>query len=120
MRTSPATRPDTKCCDDDGLIRVFSLLGKRWSGLVLNALMDGPVRFAELGRSVAGISESMLSQRLGELIDAGLVQREIIEGPPIGAAYRLTESGMALHPALEELARWAAIHLEARAGHSSA
>jgi DNA-binding HxlR family transcriptional regulator len=113
MRTSPATRPDTKCCDDDGLIRVFSLLGKRWSGLVLNALMDGPVRFAELGRSVAGISESMLSQRLGELIDAGLVQREI-------AAYRLTESGMALHPALEELARWAAIHLEARAGHSSA
>jgi DNA-binding HxlR family transcriptional regulator len=101
-----------KVSAEESLIKVFSLLGKRWSGRILAALMEGPVRFAELGRAVSGISESMLSQRLGELIDEGLVRREIIEGPPLGAAYRLTESGMALRPALQELIRWSGTHLE--------
>jgi DNA-binding HxlR family transcriptional regulator len=97
---------------EESLIKVFSLLGKRWSGRILAALMGGPVRFAELSRAVSGISESMLSQRLGELIDEGLVRREIIEGPPLGAAYQLTESGMALRPALQELVRWSGAYLE--------
>jgi DNA-binding HxlR family transcriptional regulator len=101
-----------KVSAEESLIKVFSLLGKRWSGRILAALMEGPVRFAELGRAVSGISESMLSQRLGELIDEGLVRREIIEGPPLGSAYRLTESGMALRPALQELIRWSGTHLE--------
>jgi DNA-binding HxlR family transcriptional regulator len=102
-------------CGDENLIEVFSLLGKRRSGRILGALMKGPMRFAELSRTVSGISESMLSQRLGELIDAGLAGREIIEGPPLGAAYRLTEPGMALRPALQELIRWSGTHLEATA-----
>jgi DNA-binding HxlR family transcriptional regulator len=59
---------------------------------------------------VSGISESVLSQRLCELINAGLASREIIEGPPRRAAYRLTEPGMALRPALQELSRWAGVH----------
>jgi DNA-binding HxlR family transcriptional regulator len=104
---------------EESLITVFSLLGKRWSGRVLAALMEGPMRFAELRRSISGISESMLSQRLSELIGAGLVGREIIEGPPLGASYRLTESGMALRPALQELIRWSGVYLESRADCSS-
>jgi DNA-binding HxlR family transcriptional regulator len=103
---------ESKTSAEESLIKVFSLLGKRWSGRILAALMEGPVRFAELRRAVSGISESMLSQRLGELIDEGLVRREIIEGPPLGSAYRLTESGMALRPALQELIRWSGTHLE--------
>jgi DNA-binding HxlR family transcriptional regulator len=106
-------------CGDENLIEVFSLLGKRWSGRILGVLMEGPMRFAELSRTVSGISESMLSQRLSELIDAGLVGREIIEGPPLGAAYRLTESGMALRPALQELSRWAGVHLVSGTDRSS-
>jgi DNA-binding HxlR family transcriptional regulator len=108
-----------KVSAEESLIKVFSLLGKRWSGRILAALMEGPVRFADLHRAVSGISESMLSQRLGELIDEGLVRREIIEGPPLGAAYRLTESGMALRPALQELIRWSGAHLESGADRSS-
>jgi DNA-binding HxlR family transcriptional regulator len=103
---------ETRRSAEESLIKVFSLLGKRWSGRILAALMEGPVRFADLRRSVSGISESMLSQRLGELIDEGLVRREIIEGPPLGSAYQLTESGMALRPALQELIRWSGTHLE--------
>jgi DNA-binding HxlR family transcriptional regulator len=109
---------EAKMSTETSLIKVFSLLGKRWSGRILAALMEGPVRFADLRRAVSGISESMLSQRLGELIDEGLVQREIIEGPPLGAAYRLTESGMALRPALQELMRWSVAHLESGAARS--
>jgi DNA-binding HxlR family transcriptional regulator len=120
MRKMSAERAPVSPCGDESLIEVFSLLGKRWSGRIVGMLMDGPMRFAELHRAVSGISESMLSQRLGELIDAGLVGREIIEGPPIGAAYRLTEAGMALRPALEELSRWAGVHLVSVADRSSA
>jgi DNA-binding HxlR family transcriptional regulator len=119
VRKTSAERSPVSACGDESLIEVFSLLGKRWSGRVLGVLMDGPMRFAELRRAVSGISESMLSQRLGELIDAGLVAREIIEGPPLGAAYRLTESGMALRPALQELSRWAGVHLVSDADRSS-
>jgi DNA-binding HxlR family transcriptional regulator len=118
VRKMSAERSPVSTCGDESLIEVFSLLGKRWSGRILGMLMDGPMRFAELGRAVSGISESMLSQRLGELIDAGLVGREIIEGPPLGVAYRLTESGMALRPALQELSRWAGVHLVSGADRS--
>lgn len=89
------------------LTQVFSLLGKRWTGLVLFSLMEGPVHFSELRRQVPGISERMLSDRLTELGEAGLVVREVVEGPPLGVRYRLTESGAALEPAMEELASWA-------------
>ncbi|MFF7251291.1 winged helix-turn-helix transcriptional regulator [Embleya sp. NPDC008237] len=86
---------------------VFALLGKRWNGVILASLMKGPGRFAELGRAVSGISERMLSDRLAELGDAGLVNREVDPGPPLRVTYRLTPAGEALRPALEELGSWA-------------
>jgi DNA-binding HxlR family transcriptional regulator len=111
MRQMSTEYSRVNACGDENLIKVFSLLGKRWSGLILGVLMDGPMRFAELGRAAYGISESMLSQRIGELIGAGLVELVIIERPPLGAAYSLTESGMALRPAFHELSQWAGFHL---------
>src|SRR5260370_37340296 len=90
--------PARPTVSEESLIAVFSLLGRRWIGRVLAALMEGPMRFAELRRAVSGISESMLSQRLGELIDAGLGHRETIEGPPLGASYRVTDAGMSSGP----------------------
>jgi DNA-binding HxlR family transcriptional regulator len=90
---------------------VFALLGKRWTGLVLGVLIEGKAHFAELRRAVPGISERMLSDRLSELAEAGLVVREVVEGPPLGVRYHLTPSGEALRPALDELRRWAQTHL---------
>ncbi|SOD63231.1 transcriptional regulator, HxlR family [Streptomyces zhaozhouensis] len=90
---------------------VFGVLGKRWNGLLIAALMAGPGHFAELRRVVPGISERMLSDRLSELAEAGLVAREVHNGPPLRVSYRLTEAGQGLRPALTELTRWAETHL---------
>ncbi|MFD7662488.1 winged helix-turn-helix transcriptional regulator [Streptomyces sp. NPDC059788] len=92
---------------DTGMARVFELFGKRWTGLIVSVLLDGPVHFAELRRAVPGISERMLSDRLTELSAAGLVVREVDGGPPLRVSYRLTEAGRALDSALKELGQWA-------------
>ncbi|MGW8377732.1 helix-turn-helix domain-containing protein [Streptomyces sp. ODS28] len=96
---------------EGGITRVFQLLGKRWTGLILAALMNGPGHFAELRRATPGISERMLSDRLTELTELGLVVRSVEEGPPLRVRYRLTEAGQALKPAMGELARWAGTYL---------
>lgn len=71
---------------ESALQRVFLLLGKRWTGVVIAALMSGPGHFAELKRAVPGISERMLSDRLSELVHAGLVTRHVQEGPRCASA----------------------------------
>ncbi|MER6984215.1 helix-turn-helix domain-containing protein, partial [Streptomyces carpinensis] len=96
---------------DDGITRVFQLLGKRWNGPILSVLLEQPAYFADLRRAIPGISERMLSDRLAELGAAGLVLREVDEGPPLRVSYRLTERGSALEPALKELGDWAKHHL---------
>jgi DNA-binding HxlR family transcriptional regulator len=96
------------------LLPVFALLGKRWTGLIIGTLLQGPARFAQICRLVPGVSERMLSGRLNELVGAGLVERRVLNGPPVGVEYRLTPSGEALRPALNELGRWAAEHLATR------
>ncbi|MFI6444810.1 winged helix-turn-helix transcriptional regulator [Kitasatospora sp. NPDC050543] len=97
------------------LTRVFMLLGKRWTGLVIAVLSHNPAYFSELRRAIPGISERMLSDRLTELAEAGIVLRQVDEGPPLRVSYRLTEAGAALGPALAELSKWAEEHLPAAA-----
>ncbi|WEO93583.1 helix-turn-helix domain-containing protein [Streptomyces sp. FXJ1.172] len=101
---------------DEGISRVFQLLGKRWSGPIVAVLVEQPAHFADLRRAVPGISERMLSDRLAELGGAGLVVREVDEGPPLRVSYRLTEAGAALEPALRELGEWAKVHLPDASG----
>jgi DNA-binding HxlR family transcriptional regulator len=93
------------------LTTVFALLGKRWSGIIVGTLLSGPARFTAISHQVHGVSERMLSERLHELIAAGLIQRTVLAGPPVGVEYRLTPRGEALRPALDELGRWATEHL---------
>jgi DNA-binding HxlR family transcriptional regulator len=88
------------------ITQVFTLLGKRWTGLIIVTLLDGPARFSRLVQLVPGVSERMLSERLSELVAAGLVVREVEDGPPVNVSYRLTRRGEALRPALDELERW--------------
>ncbi|KIF72081.1 transcriptional regulator [Streptomyces sp. AcH 505] len=96
---------------DVGISRVFELFGKRWTGPIVSVLMQRAVHFAELRRAIPGISERMLSDRLTELGAAGLVLREVDEGPPLRVSYRLTEAGSAMEPALKELSTWAQSYL---------
>ena len=105
-------RPDEACVRaDTALVRAFELLGKRWTGVVLGTLSGGPAGFRALARAVDGISDSMLSDRLGELGEAGLVTRTVTEGPPLSVTYALTDAGRALLPALEQITRWSEQHL---------
>jgi DNA-binding HxlR family transcriptional regulator len=111
--TRPVPRLDPEACGraDGALMRAFDLLGKRWTGVVLGTLSGGPTGFRALARAVEGISDSMLSDRLGELTDAGLVTRTVGEGPPLSVTYALTDAGRALLPALAQISRWAEEHL---------
>src|SRR6266498_3552723 len=117
VSTRRKPRLDAEACGraDGSLMRAFDLLGKRWTGVVLGTLSGGPTGFRALARAVEGISDSMLSDRLSALCSAGLVTRNVDEGPPISAAYELTDAGRALLPALEQISRWAEEHLPSAA-----
>ena len=97
---------DAPSCDA-ALSQAFGLLGKRWNGVLLGTLGSGSAGFSELRRALKGISDSVLSERLAELTAAGLVLREVDEGPPVAVRYRLAPAGEALTPALDKLVAWA-------------
>jgi len=85
----------------------IELIGKRWTGAIVSALSGGPLRFAEVARAVPGLSDRLLSQRLRELEEEGLVEREVEAGTPVRVTYSLTEKGVDLGPAIGELKTWA-------------
>src|ERR687892_263010 len=87
----------------EALARAFRLLGKRWNAVVLGHLSARPAGFRELSRAIDGISDSVLSDRLSDLAQGGLIVRTVDEGPPLAVTYRLTERGRALMPALEQI-----------------
>jgi len=112
MDPQVAAAHEPRTCDA-ALARAFRFLGKRWNGVLLGTLVQGPAGFAELKRAVGGISDSVLSDRLSELARAGLIQRTVLPGPPVAVAYQVTESGRALLPALDALTTWAEHNLRA-------
>jgi DNA-binding HxlR family transcriptional regulator len=85
----------------------IELIGKRWTGAILCALTERPMRYGELGKAVPGLSDRLLSQRLRELEDEGLVEREVEAGTPVRVTYSLTPTGEGLGPAIRELKAWA-------------
>jgi DNA-binding HxlR family transcriptional regulator len=95
------------CCGEREL-RVFRLVGKRWTLPILAALMHGQARFSEVARAVPGLSERVMSERLQELCEAGIVERVVTPGPPVATSYRLTPNGECLRPAVESLLEAAA------------
>jgi DNA-binding HxlR family transcriptional regulator len=92
---------------DRALARAFGFLGKRWNGMIIGVLAGGPATFTGLRRAVGGISDSVLSDRLTELAEAGLVLRVVDDGPPVAVTYRLTAAGDSLRPVLRQLTTWA-------------
>ena len=85
----------------------IEMIGKRWTGAIVCALTDGPMRFGALGKAIPGLSDRLLSQRLRELEEQGLVQRQVEAGTPVRVTYSLTAIGAELGPAIGELRSWA-------------
>lgn len=85
----------------------IQLLGKRWTGLILDALMGGPRRFCELTATVEGLSDRVLSDRLRELELEGVIERVVYAQIPVRVEYRLTAKGHDLKPVVDAIHTWA-------------
>ena len=87
--------------------QAVELIGRRWTGAILRALLAGVSRFSDLTATVPGMSDRMLSERLKELEAEGLVVRRVIPETPVRIEYELTEKGRALQDVIEAVAVWA-------------
>ena len=92
--------------------RAVELIGRRWTGAIVRALLAGVVHFSELTRAIPELSDRMLSERLKELEAEGIVARTVIPSTPVRVEYRLTEKGRALAPVLAAISAWAADWVE--------
>lgn len=93
--------------DACGLAHALELIGDRWTPLVLRELAIGPRRFSELRTDLPGISANVLTQRLGELEERGLVRRRKLPPPASVQVYEATQWALDARPILCALGRWA-------------
>lgn len=93
--------------DACGLAHALELIGERWALLVMRELMFGPRRFSELKADLPGISANVLTQRLGQLEERGLVRRTRLPPPASVQVYEATSWGREAAPVLRQLGRWA-------------
>jgi DNA-binding HxlR family transcriptional regulator len=98
------------------------LIGRRWNGAIIFMLLKQTCRFATLRDGIPGITDRMLSERLQELEQEGLVDRVVVPETPVRVEYSLTRKGKGLAEAVDSLASWAEKHipLEAPARRKSA
>jgi DNA-binding HxlR family transcriptional regulator len=91
-----------------GTAYALDLVGDRWALLVVRELVFGPKRFTDLRDGLPGIGPNVLSQRLKELEDVGVVRRRVLPPPAGSTVYELTEWGAELEEVLVQLGRWGA------------
>lgn len=87
--------------------RAIELIGARWSGTILRALLDGPMRFSEIAGGIPDISDRSLSRRLKELEAEGVLIRRVEPTQPVSVHYELSEKGRELEAAIGAVERWA-------------
>src|SRR6516225_10062018 len=91
-----------------GFARAVEVVGERWAFLIVRDLLIGPRRFTDLHRGLPGIPTNVLTARLKELEEAGVVRRRVLPRPEGSVVYELTEYGRELEPTVVELGRWGA------------
>lgn len=106
-------QPEDACCP---IARTATLIGDRWTPLIVRDLAPGRRRFSELQRSLDGISPKTLSDRLRRLEEADIVSRSCFAEMPPRVEYRLTDKGHALLPIIESMRDFGVIWLS-RGGH---
>ncbi|HTX74185.1 MAG TPA: helix-turn-helix domain-containing protein [Rectinemataceae bacterium] len=85
----------------------FTLIAKKWTALIINALLDGERYFCELEKAIPALSARVLALRIRELEKEGIVSRRVGASSPIRVSYSLTDKGRALEPIIRDIARWA-------------
>ena len=89
------------------VINSFELIGKRWTGLIIYVLLSGPKRFSEIHATISDLSKRMLTERMKELEDHGIVVRHVIPERPVRTEYLLTKKGTELGRILGPISQWA-------------
>ncbi len=97
--------PNVKMCPK--FSAAFAVLGKRWTGLILRAMLLGQRRFSEIVATVPLLSDRMLAERLKELEAVGIVKRTVYPDVPVRVEYELTPKGRDLEPVMNAVQRWA-------------
>ncbi len=87
--------------------RASELIGRRWTGAIIYVLLKGRCRFATLRDAISDITDRMLSERLQELEQEGIVERTVVPDTPVRVEYALTKKGRALASAFDAIADWA-------------
>ncbi len=82
------------------------MLGCKWKVLIIRELLNGTKRFCELKKSVKGITQKVLTSKLREMEDLGLLERKVYPQTPPKVEYTLTDIGYSLMPVLESLKSW--------------
>ncbi|PSR20742.1 MAG: transcriptional regulator [Sulfobacillus acidophilus] len=83
------------------------LIGKRWTGLIIEVLLQKPQRFSEIAQAIEHVSDRMLAERLKELEAEGIVDRHVYPETPVRVEYSLTDKGRDLAPVMQALHNWA-------------
>ena len=87
--------------------RATEIIGRRWTGAIVRALIAGRSRFGEIAHTVPQISDRLLSMRLRELESEEIVVRDVAPALPVAVRYGLTPKGRELEPAVSALRDWA-------------
>src|SRR6266480_674182 len=96
-------RVDSQCRSFQTAIEV---LGRPWNALILNVLQEGSLRFSELSEHAKGPGDKVLSSRLKELEEQGLLLRQVDAGPPVRVSYELTRAGREFGELAQAIERW--------------
>jgi len=96
--------------------RASELIGRRWTGAIIFVLLGSPCRFATLRDAIPDITDRMLSERLQELEQEGLVERTVVPETPVRVEYALSKKGRALRPAIDAIADWSHTWVKTVAG----
>lgn len=86
----------------------IELIGRRWTGAILSILAkSGEVRFSDVQGAIPELSARLLTERLRELEESGIVARHVSSDRPVRVSYSLTDKGVALQPVLDGIGAWA-------------
>ena len=89
-----------------GLAYALDIVGERWTILIIRELIPGPRRFKDLVDGLPGISTNLLTERLKDLEENGVIRRRVLPPPAGSTVYELTAVGQALEKTLLELGKW--------------
>jgi DNA-binding HxlR family transcriptional regulator len=87
--------------------QAIEIIGRRWTGVIVRALLTGDTRFSQIRSTIPGLSDRLLSERLKELEAEGIVERRVLAETPVRIEYHLTAKGRALADVVQAASAWA-------------